>query len=408
MGLLSLLALRMKILQLFNRYLERGGEESSVERIFSALAQRHEVRQVSFASEDWIREPVHKRLLQPLKIFYNPSSVELLRNELKANRPDVALLHNIFPVGSLGIYQVLLDEGIPIIQYIHNFRPFSVNGYCWAKGRIIEAGLRQNFWPEIACGSWQRSRLKTACYGAVIWTGHKLGVWNAIEGWVAISEFMRDTFVSGGIDPAKIAVVRHSWELSQPAGTHTPGALPDGGSKNFLFLGRMTEEKGLRVLAEAWEKVEATRQDGRLVVAGDGPMADWFNSRALSLRRVDFVGYVDGERKRDLIRDCDAMIVPSVWWEPLGLVVYEAYDFSKPVLAAASGGLSEIVTPGLTGWSHVPGDAEMLAAHITEVLDNPTEARRRGLQGRMWLERETKVGSWMQALEQLMGKVTGI
>lgn len=391
----------MRILQLFNRYVERGGEEASVGRIFDALQSRHEIVQVSFASEDWLQEPAWMKLSQPLRMFHNPGSVRMLRRVLRDFRPDLALFHNVFPVGSLSTYRVLMEERVPVVQYIHNFRPFSVNGYCWAGGELVTAGLRANFWPEIVRGSWQQSRLKTACYASVLWSGHQLGIWQSIDGWVAISNFMKETFVKAGVHADRIGVIPHSWELSVPVGT-VP-APPEPG--HFLFLGRMTEEKGLRVLADAWERVERARPNGRLTVAGDGPMLTWFRDRVRGMARVEVPGYVGGEKKQELTRSAMAMVVPSVWWEPLGLVAYEAFDYSRPVLAADSGGLAEIVRHGERGWLHAAGDPEMLATQMIEALDDSNECERRGLEGRSWLEATTGTEKWLHELEGMLGRV---
>lgn len=395
----------MRILQLFNHYLEEGGEEEAVRRISEALDDHHEFHQLSFASEEWINEPRWMKVTQPLRFFYNPKSVRLLREAVREFRPDVVLVHNVFPVGSLGLYRLLRDLGIPVVQYIHNFRPFSVNGYCWAGGELVDAGLRRNFWPEIVRGSWQQSRLKTACYAAVIQLGHQLGVWGSIEGWVAISEFMRDKFVEGGISAERIRVIPHSWKLVNEA--EPPPGAQAGDGKHLLFLGRITEEKGLRVLADAWEQVEKSRSDGRMIVAGEGPLLEWFRERTAGCSRLEAIGFAGGERKAQLIRDARAMVVPSVWWEPLGLVAYEAYDYGKPVLAARSGGLAEIVEDQVTGWVHRPGEVAELVAHIHQVLDQPAEATKRGLAGREWLKRNTGVEQWMEGLEQALTAAIG-
>ena len=392
----------MRILQIFNRYLEKGGEEASVNRIFQSLEERHEIRQLSFASESWLGEPWYLKALQVPRMFRNPAALRLLRREVETFRPDAALLHNVFPVGSLACYTELVELGVPVVQYIHNFRPFSVNGYCWAEGRIADRGLNGDFWPEIRSGAWQHSRLKTACYAAVLWTGHRRGIWQGIDGWVAISDFMRETFIAGGIDPERVTTVRHCWDRLNP--DETPP--PSDGRKSLLFLGRMTEEKGLRVLADAWERVERERADGELVVGGQGPMEEWFRERVKGLKRVRVEGFVQGERKRELLAGCRAMVVPSVWWEPLGLVVYEAYDFCRPVLAAAGGGLTETVVAGETGWLHPPGEAVELAKQMHEVLDGDGgEAARRGRAGRRWLEANTAVGPWIDKLEGVFARV---
>ena len=108
--------------------------------------------------------------------------------------------------------------------------------------------------------------------------------------------------------------------------------------------------------------------------------------RAEPMRTVRYAGELHGEAKDEAITKARAMIVPSVWWEPLGLVVYEAYDYCRPVLAARSGGLPEIVIDGETGLLHQPGNAEEIAQHVRQFEANTRTRIQMGRQGRAWLE----------------------
>lgn len=143
----------MKILQIFNRYAYIGGEEIAVEQISRELAAHHEFRAITFDSQEWAAETgILDRLRQFLAMAWNPTTIEMVRKELVDFQPDVVLLHNIMPIGSAGLYVFLTDCEIPVVQFIHNFRPFSVNGYCWGNGKLLPQGLRKNFLPEIFAG----------------------------------------------------------------------------------------------------------------------------------------------------------------------------------------------------------------------------------------------------------------
>ena len=392
----------MRILQIFNRYAYIGGEEIAVARISEDLAKHHEFRAITFDSQEWAAETgLLSRFRQFLAMAWNPRSLAIVREEIRAFQPDVILLHNIMPVGSAALFVHLAGCGIPVVQYVHNFRPFSVNGYCWGKGRLLPQGLRKNFIPEILSGAWQNSIFKTAWYALLIRLLHALGTYRKFDGWIAISRFMRDTFVAGGIDPDRIRVLAHSWQ---------PGPEPDGTDRAtteepvFLFLGRLTEEKGPLVLLDAWQRIEESGVKARLVIAGDGPLAEEVGKRCAALRNARFVGFQTGAAKDELLRGCTAMVVPSIWWEPLGLVLYEAYDHGKPVLAARSGGIIDHVDEGLTGWLHRPGDVAGLAAQIREAALDPDECRTRGKRGRQLLL-ERSAGVWIHDFDAFVGDI---
>lgn len=389
----------MKILQIFNRYSYLGGEEIAVAQISEELAAHHKFRAVTFDSQEWANESgMSSRVRQFLAMAWNPQSLRIVREEIRVFQPDLILLHNIMPVGSAALFVYLAGCGVPVVQYIHNFRPFSVNGYCWGQGRLLPQGLRKNFLPEVMAGSWQNSRFKTAWYAVLIRALHIIGVYQRIDGWIAISQFMKDSFVVGGIEEDRIKVLAHSWQ-PRLSGADSPASSSVADEPVFLFLGRLTEEKGLRVLLDAWDAVEAISERGRLVIAGDGPLVDEVAGRCGRMRRATYAGFQSGEAKQQLLAQCTALVVPSIWWEPLGLVLYEAYDHAKPVIAARSGGIVDHVEDGVTGWLHEPGDVRTLTAQIAEAIENSELCRTRGAAGReLLLERTTKL--WIQRFDE--------
>ncbi len=387
-----------RILSIFNKYIERGGEEVAVEEICAALA-RHpaefEPRELLFHSADWRREPVPSVWKKARWFVRNPTSIARLRESQSALRADCWLAHNLFPVGSAAIYREALRLGVPMIQYLHNYRPFSVSGYLWDGEKLAPGGLRGSFWQEIRAGAWQDSQLKTAGYAVVLKAMHALGWFEAVKSWVAISEFMRQRFIEAGVPAERIFTAPHFWRAME-----SPPAPRDDGY--FLFLGRLITAKGVRVLFEAWALVEEAlgSRAPRLVIAGAGPLEGSVRECCGRRERVEFAGHVSGEKKAELIAGCSAMVAPSIWWEPLGLVTYEAYDFQKPMLAAASGGLTETVVDGETGLLHEPGNARQLAEQVLALHSDPGRRAAMGANGRAWLVGNTNEALWLQRFDR--------
>jgi glycosyltransferase involved in cell wall biosynthesis len=143
-----------------------------------------------------------------------------------------------------------------------------------------------------------------------------------------------------------------------------------------------------------------------LYICGEGPLAGEVTLRAAANPKVHYMGPVGGDAKRQLIRKCRAMIAPSLWWEPLGLVTYEAYEFCKPMLAAASGGLSETVFQGETGFLHAPGCHNDLTDQILELEANPDKAAQMGLAGRKWLESSTSREQWLDSFNAVLDRLS--
>ena len=389
----------MKLLQIFNQYLYPGGEADVVERISRLEAPNLLVEGCFFSSREWNEQKLPASR-QAGKMIKNPDALRQLRNMQRDTSSDIWLLHNLFPVGSAAIYREIKRSGIPAITYIHNFRPFSVNGYLWANEHVETAGLRKNFWPEIRAGAWQDSKVKTFWYAMILKGLHAYGAYRRMDGWIAISDFMRNTFIEAGIEASKIRTLRHSWDPLPSPPSHR-----DNG--HYLFLGRLAPMKGISTLLETWALLTGEMRSAcpRLIICGDGPLREVVERFASTSKTVEFAGQVSGVNKSRLISGCRAMIAPSVWWEALGLVTYEAYDFGKPMLAARSGGLNETVVDGKTGYLHDPGNAEELSRQILTLETTPGLRQAMGEEGRAWLLANTSKEKWVAKFQQFLHDV---
>jgi glycosyltransferase involved in cell wall biosynthesis len=390
-----------RLLQIFNRYLYKGGEESSVDRIYGLLKDVLPIDRCIFSTSDWVQGGPPAWTRAPLSL-YNPASIRLLRAKHATHRADAWLVHNVFPVGSAGVFREALRQRVPVIYYIHNFRPFSVSGYLWAGNAVARGGLQRRFGAEIRDGAWQGSRVKTAWYALVLQSMHRLGWFRAVKTWVAISEFMRQRFIEAGVPAESIFTVPHFWRSD-------PGAAPTASEGYFLFLGRLVEAKGVRVLLEAWKRLQLGlgERTPRLILAGAGPLEREIRERCARSPSLEFAGSVSGPAKDRLIGGCAAMIVPSLWWEPLGVVTYEAFERFKPVLTARSGGLAETVRHGETGLVHEPGSTAQLAEHVLRLHRDPAMCQAMGVAGRQWLLAHTGEELWLRRFRQVLAHVAG-
>jgi glycosyltransferase involved in cell wall biosynthesis len=387
------------ILQVFNRYLHAGGEEKSVDRIYQHLSEGHRVSRCFFDSAEWLGPGAPNTAQQVTRVFYNSEARTRFETALDASGAQIALFHNIYPVGSPSLYRAARDRKVPVIQYLHNFRPFSVGGTLFVNGRVCDDSLRGKYGAEVRAGVWQNSVLKSAVFALMLKMLHRSGWLRSVKTWIAISDFMRDRIVEAGlVPPERIHTVRHSWDAM-------PEAPPTEDAGYYLFLGRLVETKGVIPLLDAWDALRAQlgARTPHLQIAGVGPLEEVVSQRVSRNPCISHLGHIDRETKREALRRCRAVVVPSVWWEPLGLVVYEAYDFAKPVLAARSGGLTETVHPGLTGFLHAPGDVSSIVKDVL-ALEAASESSRisMGRNGREWLLREASPRAWQRRFASLL------
>ncbi len=386
------------ILQVFNRYLQAGGEEASVDRIQRHIALRHEVPRCFFESASWTGPEAPHRLAQTRRFFYNAESARQFEARVQETGASAALFHNIYPVGSPSLYHSALRQRLPVIQYLHNYRPFSVGGSLFYDGKVQTAPLHGDYLGEIRAGAWQ-GRLKSALCALMLRRLHRSGWLESVKAWVCISQFMADCLAQHGCVPReRLHVLLHSWDAMPE-----PPAHEDDGY--YLYLGRLIPEKGIHEMIAAWH--ELRRQLGEktpaLHIAGDGPLADAVKQAAVDNPSIQPLGHIHGAAKHDALRRCRALIAPSLWWEPLGLIIYEAYDHAKPALAARSGGLAETVQHGQTGLLHPPGDISGIVQDVLTLESMPTQQRQQlGTQGRAWLLQETAVRTWQDRFDAIL------
>jgi len=382
-----------RLIQTFNRYLEPGGEEGWVANLESSF----QLPTCYFNSSDWTGPNAPSVLSQASRMIYNPDALRRLWQLHEKTKAEAWLIQNAFPTGSAAIYREAKKNRIPLIQYIHNFRPFSVSGY------LRPADLKDlGHWSkmvihEIRLGAWQNSRIKTAWFATVLTIAHGLRWFDAVTAWIAVSDFMRDQFIRAGVPSERIFTLRHFWRPVADLSRTTD-------ENYYLFMGRLVEMKGVLVILDVWDRIWRDRRSAgpRLMICGDGPLRESVRTRAAANPLVVFKGAVGGEIKNELLRGARAIIAPSLCLESLGLVAYEAYDFAKPVLASRAGGLAETVSDGVTGLIHEPGDAAILCEQVLNLEREPQKGVEFGRNGRQWLLEHANIEKWREGFNRIV------
>lgn len=388
----------INITQIFNRYLEVGGEEKSVARIAEHLELQENLDRFWVESSEWVGREAPSLPRQVQKMFRNQDVAQRLRDRVGAFKTELLLCHNIYPIISPVVYEVARSEGLPLIQYIHNFRPFSVSGSLWTGSKVAAESLQGNYLAEVVSGSWQGSRAKSLVMAGVLTNLHRKKLTENVSMWIAISEFMRSKFIEAGVPASRVVTLRHSWNAQSD-----PPKYRDEGY--YLFLGRLVKEKGIRCLLDAWRQLEKEmgKNTPPLIIAGSGSEESLVREAVEKSQCIQFRNFVEGSEKEELIAGCRAMLAPSIWWEPLGLVTYEAYDYNKPVIAASSGGLTETIQDRTTGFLHASDDSQELMKKVLLMEELSSEERYgMGQAGRAWLLDKASPERWRSDFDSIL------
>ena len=302
--------------------------------------------------------------------LWNRRVVAELETLVERHRPQVVHFHNLFPALSPASLRLTSSEKPAVVMTLHNYRLLCLPGTFVRDGRICQDCLGTIPWHGVMYRCYQGSALGSATLALSLTMHRALRSFDRVDRFFAISEFVKQKYLEAGFAKERIGVKQHfAW----------PSQRRDGPGDYFLYLGRLSEEKGVSTLLRAWPQNGAT-----LIVAGTGP--EERRLRAMPTSGVTFLGMVGEREATRLIRHARCVLAPSVGYEGAGRVVLEAYAAGVPVIASDIGGLSEAVNDGVSGLLFPASDEAALRGAIEHLLD-PHESERMGEGAfRMWSE----------------------
>ncbi|MEU9605690.1 glycosyltransferase [Streptomyces sp. NPDC048057] len=363
----------MHVLVVHNRYssAQPSGENNVVDQEVALLrAAGHRVELFERRSDDIAARSLPGKVAVPLLVPWNPSVRTELAARLRAERPDVVHVHNVFPLLSPAVLAACADAGVPAVATLHNYNQICPPGTLQRDGRPCTECVGSTPLPAVRHGCYRSSRLATVPL-AVSLSVNRRRWWSGVERFFCISGAQRDVLVRAGM-PAERLAVKHNF-------VPDPGARRSGAGQHLLYLGRLAEAKGVRMLMTAWDEIAADGGAGvPLVIAGAGPLEQEVTAWAAGRADVRHVGLYDPEQCRRVIAESVAVVAPSTWLEAFGLVVVEAMAAGVPAVAAGHGAFVELVEDGVTGLLHRPGDAASLASCLRRITAEPGRNREMG------------------------------
>ncbi|MFN0088685.1 MAG: glycosyltransferase [Acidimicrobiales bacterium] len=344
----------MRILVVHNAYRQAGGEDAVVARDVALLRERGHDVATFIEANDAIGGPF-ARALVAARATYATAPRDRLAAMIAACRPDVVHAHNLFPLLSPAIYDACRDARVPVVQTLHNYRLICPAATLLRDGRPCELCVTGSAYQAVRYGCYRGSRLGSLAVARLVEHHRRAGTWSSkVDRFVALSRFAKGRLVAGGLPAELIAV---SGNFAADRGPPDDGAERHG----LLYVGRLGEEKGIRVLLAA-----AARAGVALRVAGDGPLAPLVRAAA----GVTFLGPLAAGAVAAEMARAAALVVPSLWYEAFPMVLVEAFAAGLPVLASGLGSLAELVEDGVTGRHVTPGSADALADAMVWAVAN--------------------------------------
>jgi glycosyltransferase involved in cell wall biosynthesis len=380
-----------RILRIFSRYQNYGGEEDVVWRVHAELAELMEADWFESSTAEFLGKSFRSRLAAPFTAIHNSAIYKRLR-EAQRKRDYVAWeIHNVFPALSPSVYAAAFELDIPIVHFLHNYRLSCVNGQFLNHGTPCTRCIDGNFWPAVRTVCWRNDRIACAVMGFTLTRVRRLQVFEKVAAWIVLSDAQKQLHLRMGLPERTLHIVPHFLSVER----EKPSEIPEDGYA--LFLGRLSPEKGVKQLLNAWKKIRSPH--ARLVIAGKGFGEKEIRSLVRDLPTVDFRGFVDRPRHEDLWAKAKFLIVPSIWHEPFGLVALEAMAHGRPLVVSNLGALPEIA--GEAGLVVDPTRTDELAAACDTLFANHALAQRMGYSGFARLKQHYNRELWVERIKQV-------
>ncbi len=363
----------MKVLILHNRYRQPGGEDQVVHAEAALLRERGtDVRLVEVDNGAPQGEGLLHTIARAGGASWSPSSHAFAARVCREFQPDVVHVHNFWMSLSPSVLAACRASGAATVQTLHNFRLLCANALLLRDGRPCLDCVGNTPWRGVTRRCYRNSLAASAAVAGMITVNRLLRTWqHAVDAFIALSHHSRNQFVAGDIPADRLFV--------KPNFREDPGqpARRPRESGTFVFAGRLSPEKGLDTLVEAWALARLPEWF-RLFIVGDGPARESLTNQARALgldpSRVNFTGPRSPAEVMDLIGGARAVVLPSLCFETFSLLLAEAYACGRPVIASDIGAPGELVTHESTGLKSPPGDASALAEALRRLALDDTLA----------------------------------
>jgi glycosyltransferase involved in cell wall biosynthesis len=336
----------LKILIIHSFYKLRGGEDAVFQQECAILKSRNQVEVL-----EYYNKPGFAGFVQFLASIWNLSAANRLRHKILEFCPDIIHIHNWhFGCGPI-VIRIARMHQIPVVVTIHNYRLLCPSGTLLCNGQLFTSSLN-SFFPFKAI--WKRvyrnSIILTFWLALIVFVHKLIGTWAMVDRYIVLTSFSKKMFLDSnfGVPENKFIVKPNFVARNQQQRKINI-------ENNFLFVGRLSVEKGILVALNAFKDSKIN-----LYVAGSGPLLSQVKAFDKAYSNINYLGDLDRKEVINVMQKSAALIFPSIWFETFGLVIIEAFELGLPVIASKIGSASELVVDKFNGLHFDVGDSASL------------------------------------------------
>ena len=353
----------MRILLIHNHYKSASpsGEDIAFENEKELLESNgHEVITYN-RFNDTIGTGLIKSSQAALSLFWSRQSYSDLDKLIKNNRPDIAHFHNTFPLISSSGYSACRSIGVPVVQTLHNYRLICPSALLLRDGKPCEKCINGSLLNSVRYGCYRNSKPASALVAGMLAINRTRKVYtNSVDHYICLTEFAKQRFIRGGLPEEKLTVRANA--------LMNPPEIGKGNGNYALFVGRLSQEKGVSTLIKSWESIKILP----LKIVGEGPLFASLKQQASENNtRVEFLGFKTRKDVFELMRNATMLIIPSECYEGFPVTAMEGMACGTPMIVSAIGALDEILEAPRQCLKFQAGNAESLNENTLNLLNKP-------------------------------------
>ncbi len=370
----------MKILAIHNFH--RKGSASGDDQVFkseTALLENHgnEVIRYTVSNDDFDHAGIIGKIAGTLGMLWSFKNYRAVKKIIAQEEPDIVHVHTFFPLLSPSILFAAKRSGAKVVATLHDTRLICPCATSLRGTELCNRCGDGHYFRMCIYGCFKNSKLQSFIV-AWIFTYHrfKQSFYKEIDKYICLNENQIRLLEDISYDRDKI-VKKYNF-VPDEQGNLEMIKIDDLPERYVVFYGRIGEEKGIRVLMKIWNKLPNIP----LIVMGSGPLEEEFKSWANEHNNVYFLGYTQHDRCLSIVKNCEFVIFPSIWYEGCSMVEIEAESLGKGLIATDLGFSAEAIENGVNGYKIALGNVDGFINCVEELWSKPEECQRLGKNAR--------------------------
>lgn len=335
---------KKKILLVHNYYQIPGGEDTVVANEKRLLEEHgHKVVLYTRHNSELNEFSKMQKLLLPFSTIFNLRTYREVRELIEREQIEILHVHNTLNLVSPSVYYAGVRKRIPVIQTVHNFRLLCPGATFYREGKVCEDCVKKGMLCAVKHGCYRGSKTQTLACVISTKIHRLLGIYGKIN-YICLTQFNKEKLL-------QLTQIKENQVFIKPNFVFTKEINSDSErfQRQFVYVGRLEEIKGISILMEAWKKLG--KEAPELILCGNGPLESWCRDyvEKNEMQNVHLMGFVPNKEVQDIIAKSTALILPTQVYEGFPMTIVEAYGKGTPVIASDLGNAGNLVIPGVTG-----------------------------------------------------------